>query len=474
MLTLRPFQRAFLRRALSPRVRTAALSLPRGNGKSSIVAWLASRVLTPGDSLFVPGAESHIAAASIGQARRTVFKLLREFVEALPNVKEYRIADTQNVAAIRHVPTNAMVSVIAANGKTAQGLVRAPWVFCDEPGAYEVIGGGLLNEAIQTALGKPGVRMKVVYLGTLAPSRAGWWVDMVRDGSHGSTHVTALMGDLKKWDHASEIRRVNPLMWAYPESRAVLLEERNKARNDSRARASFLSYRLNRPTADESSVLLTVDDWERTEARPVGDPAGRPIVGLDLGGGRAWSAAVALWRSGRVEAFAVAPGQPSVEDQERRDRVPAGTYRKLHDAGLVITDGSRRVPRVSFVMDRIRAWRPDVLVCDRFRYDELRDCNPNYPIVPRKLMPSEWSEDIRALRRMAADGPLSCEVASRSLVAASLAVSEVKTLDDGNVRLVKRGAQNAARDDVAAALTLAAGALARVPERSRGVYLGVA
>ena len=412
--------------------------------------------------------------ASIGQARRTVFKLLREFVEALPNAKEYRLCDTQNAASIRHVPTNAMVSVIAANGKTAQGLVRAPWVFCDEPGAYEVNGGGLLYESIQTAIGKPGVRMKVVYLGTLAPSRAGWWVDMVRDGSHGSTHVTSLMGNLKKWDQASEIRRVNPLMWAYPESRAVLLEERNRARNDSRARASFMSYRLNRATADESSVLLTVDDWERTEARPVGDHAGRPIVGLDLGGGRAWSAAVALWRSGRLEAFAVAPGQPSVEDQERRDRVPAGTYRKLHDAGLVVTDGSRRVPRVSFVMDRIRAWRPDVLVCDRFRYDELRDCNPNYPIVPRKLMPSEWSEDIRALRRMAADGPLSCEVGSRSLVAASLAVSEVKTLDDGNVRLVKRGAQNAARDDVSAALTLAAGALARVPERSRGIYLGVA
>ena len=76
-------------------------------------------------------------------------------------------------------------------------------------------------------------------------------------------------------------------------------------------------------------MLLTVDDWERVTARPVPERESRPIVGVDLGGGRAWSAAVAVWRSGRVEAIAVAPGIPDLEAQEKRDRVPWGTYRKL-------------------------------------------------------------------------------------------------------------------------------------------------
>ena len=39
---------------------------------------------------------------------------------------------------------------------------------------------------------------------------------------------------------------------------------------------------------------------------------GRPIVGVDLGGGRAWSSAVAYYPNGRVEALAVAPGVPDV------------------------------------------------------------------------------------------------------------------------------------------------------------------
>ena len=63
---------------------------------------------------------------------------------------------------------------------------------------------------------------------------------------------------------------------------------------------------------------------------------------------------------------------------------------------------------------------------------------------------------------------------SRALFKASLSVAKVRNNDDGNVRLVKRGTNNEARDDVAAALTLAAGARSRMPKRSLGVYLGVA
>ena len=219
-------------------------------------------------------------------------------------------------------------------------------------------------------------------------------------------------------------------------------------------------------------MLLTEDDFDRVCSRPVPERAGRPIVGVDLGQSRSWSAAVALWPSGRIEALAVANGEASIEAQEKRDRVPAGVYRRLFDAGLVTTDGTRRVPRVETVVERLRPWNPDVIVADRFRFDELVDAKPGCPIVARKLMPSEWDFDIRALREYAADGPLACEPGSRALVEASLAVSEVRTNEDGVSKLIKRGARNAARDDVSAALCLAAGARKRAPKPKRGVYHG--
>ena len=245
--------------------------------------------------------------------------------------------------------------------------------------------------------------------------------------------------------------------------------------HDSRLRARFLSYRLNVPSRDESEVLLTTADWEQVTSRKAGEAEGRPVVALDLGGGRAWSAAVAWWRSGRVEAFALAPGIPDLDAQEKRDRVPAGTYTRLADAGVLQTDGERRVPRPEALMGHILSWRPEVIICDRFRLPELQDCRVPVPIIPRVTRWSEAAEDIRALRKYALDGPMSVAPRSRALIEASLAVAEVKNDDQGSTRLVKRDpSSNSARDDVAAALTLAAGAVSRWPAPRRPVYLGVA
>ena len=470
-MRLRPFQRTFIKAATSPGVDTAALSLPRGNGKSALAGYLVSRILDPDDDLFRPGTESVLCAASIEQAR-IVFRFAREVLEP---TGRYRFLDSHTRIGIVHPATNTRLRVIGSNGKTAMGLVGCPWAICDEPGAWETNGGTLLHDAIMTAMGKPGSPLRALFIGTLAPAVSGWWHDLIDDGTRGSTYVQALRGDPERWDQWNEIRRVNPLTSISADFRRKLLEERDAARADSRLKARFLSYRLNVPSGDESTMLLTVDDWERVTARPVPEREGRAIVGVDLGGGRAWSAAVAVWRSGRVEAIAVAPGIPDLETQEKRDRVSWGTYRKLALSGaLRIAKGLRVQPPAALVRAVREAWgAPEVVICDRFRLAELQDCVNGTPIVPRVARWSEASEDIRALRKAAADGPLACVESSRPLLTASLAAAMVKNDDQGSVRLVKKGTHNTGRDDVAAALVLAAGALSRAPKPRRR-YHGLA
>ena len=469
---LRPFQRRFLRGALAGGTDTAALSLPRGNGKSTLAAWLAARALTPGDSLFRAGTESHIIAASVGQARRTTFKILRRFFE---DRDDWVIAESQNNAHVKHRPTGTRVSVLPGNSKTAQGLVDCPLIIADEPGSWEVVGGAAVWAALRTAQGKPESAMRTILIGTLAPHGVDghWWPNLTRKGTRGSVFVQSIEGDRKRWREVAEIRKCNPLMWRFPASRAKLLEERDEAIGDSRLKAEFLSYRLNVPSRDESTVLLTVDDWELATRRPAGERDGRPVVGLDLGGGRAFSAAVGVWPSGRVEAVAVAPGIPNIAAQEKRDRVPAGTYQRLVDSGVLTVAGGLRVQPPGALVDRIREWAPRFIVCDRFKLESLRDTTPCCPIVPRVTRWSEATADIGALRKLAKDGPLSVAPESRGLLTASLAVASVKNDDGGSVRMVKDDAHNCARDDAAAALVLAAGAFARLPKRrKRGAYLG--
>ena len=74
---------------------------------------------------------------------------------------------------------------------------------------------------------------------------------------------------------------------------------------------------------------------------------------------------------------------------------------------------------------------------------------------------------------MALDGPLNVGPESRLLLQASLAQARVKNDEQGSYRLVKRDPKNnTGRDDVAAALVLAAGAADRRPP-PRKTYLGV-
>ena len=111
--------------------------------------------------------------------------------------------------------------------------------------------------------------------------------------------------------------------------------------------------------------------------------------------------------------------------------------------------------------------RPISLTCDRFRLAELQDAAAaRCAVLPRAQRWSEASEDIRALRRMALDGPLSIEKRSRHILMASLAASSVESDAQGSLRMIKSSTANTGRDDVVVALVNAAGARDRVPVAS--------
>ena len=475
-MRLRRFQTDFIKRTLDPVVKISVLSMPRGNGKSFLAAHLIVRAMTPGDPMFQAGNEIVQCAGSIDQAR-AVFGFVRA---ALEGTNEYRWIDSVTRLGATHKETRTKLRIISSNGKTAMGLINVSLAVADEPGSWELAGGELMWTALTGALGKPGSPLRIVVIGTLAPAATGaghWYWDLVRDGTKGSTYVHAIQGEIDGWDQWATIRKANPLTAISADFRAQLLEERDAARLDSRLKARFLSYRLNVPSADTSEILLTTDDWKAVEARAVPEAEGRPVVGVDLGGGRAWSAACAIWPSGRTEALAVAPGIPDLESQEKRDRVSPGTYQRLYDRGqLAVSEGLQvQPPSQLWASIRERWGKPRVIICDRFRLAELQDAvKGGARIEPRVTRWSEAAFDIRALRKQAKDGNLSVDVGSRLLMATSLSRAMVQNDDQGSTRLMKRGTNNTARDDVASALVLCSGAVERLPKRTGTVNIAVA
>ena len=162
-----------------------------------------ARALTPGDEWNIPGREYILTAASLPQAR-LVFRPLREALEPMGG---FRFIDSITRVGITHVQSNTRLRVQSSDPKTAQGIVGCPLLVGDEPGAWKTVGGSAMHDTLATAQGKPGARLRVIYIGTLAPAVSGWWHDLVAAGSKGSTYVQALQGDPKKWDQWPEIRR---------------------------------------------------------------------------------------------------------------------------------------------------------------------------------------------------------------------------------------------------------------------------
>ena len=468
---LLPFQAAFVaaitRQNRPPSI--AALSCPRGNGKSWLAGKLIARSVTPGDPLFEPGVENILVAASTSQAR-----IVLEFARsALGEADGYSLSKD----ALTHLESRARVRVISSDAKRALGLgAHVRLIICDEPAAWAPTAGRRLWDAMQTSLGKR--RTTIVAIGTLAPAPlagpGAWWPDFIKEGSGTGRHVVLLQADPEKWESFDEVLRVNPVSSINPYLKQALEREHKVALESDRAARTFRQYRLNLPGDPvDSQPLISSPEWERVCARPVPACEGAPIIGVDLGGSRSWSAAAAIYPSGRIEAWALAPGVPSLAEQEKEDQVPDSTYSELVTAGGLSVDAGRAVPDVGRLLSRIWALEPSCIVCDSYRVQELHKAvQGRVRVIDRGKGGSESTSNIQSLRSLLLDSESGVTEASRVLLAAAFAQTTLKIGEGGETKVGKLS-QRRSRDDAAAALLLAAGEQARrpVPVESRVAFI---
>ena len=435
--------------------------------KTWLAGNLAALAITPDSPLHHAGREVLGVSASLEQSR----VMLQFCREALADREgEYRWLDSGHRLAVTHKASGAKLRILSSSGKRAMGLANFSTIFADEPGSWEARGGQLLWDAIRTSLGKQDGQ-RLVLIGTRAPAPIdSWWPTLLDTGSGPGTYIEVRSApEGAPWDAWETIRAVNPMVTLNPSLRKTILRERDEARRNDALRPAFEAYRLNRQVDVRQEVLIAADAWRRVEARPVPPREGRPIVGVDVGAERSWSAAWCLWRNGRSEAYALCPGDPGLAERERQDAMPAGLYQRLADDGVLFVDEGRKMGRIEVLIERLygAGIHPATIYCDRFLIGQLTDAvRGRSAVVPRRTRWSESSEDIAAFRRMALDGPLAIASRCRALVRVSISAAAARTDDQGGVRLLKRQ-QLRSRDDVAQAGVLVCGAHVRILQRPR-------
>ena len=457
-MELQPFQRRFLKAYQSGQYDLLALSLPRGNGKSTLAAAMLREAFVGEWSK--PDDEILLVSGSIDQARA----VWRPFRASLDDYPGLRWMDSARDLRVYREDNGSRARIMSSSGRRAMGIVGTSLVIGDEPAAWNPQDGAVLYDALTTALAKPDSPLKVVLIGTLAPAPEGsFWPSLVEAGTDRAArrYVQSIAGDPAKWQSVEELRRANPLVSRFKTEFAKLRQSQREAVSDPRKKAQLLAYHLNCPGDAVLDRLITLEEWRRT-SRVESAPARAPIVAFDLGGSLSWSVAVAYWPDENVfDALGIMPGVPSVAEAEARDSAPAGAYQRLIDAGALALSPGRRMPEPKEIVQATeRAWGlPERAVADMFRLPVLRDCAP-FDIEGRRALWSQATEDILATRRLFADRPPSFTPRGAALIYAALRACVVENDTSGNHRL-RKVHKARSRDDGAAALAMACGLAAR-------------
>ena len=477
--TVLPWERRFVRGAFAV-PGPAAMSVARGNGKSALVAGIATAVADPDGPLHGNRREAVCVASSFDQSR-VIFEDVLAFLRThhdLGNRRLWRVQDSANRATVEHRQSGARVRCIGSDPAKAHGL-RPALALLDEPAQHDAAKTDRMLAAIKTGMGKVP-NSKLIALGTQPADEGHWFHKMLHGGAAYAQLHAARPGDppfqVRTW------RRANPSLDHLPSLLAELRDEAAAARADPSMLAAWRALRLNQGTSDTmQATLLDAGTWDRIEGEAV--PAGRCVWGLDLGTSAAMSAITCYDPvSGHLAALAAFPNEPSLAERGLRDGV-GSLYVECARRGELIQTGGAAVDIGELLQAALeRFGAPVALAADRWREAELRDAlkRAGVPLASLSLRGMgfrDGAEDVRAFRRGCLEGRV---VPVRSLLL-RYAMSEARVVMDpaGNCKLSKGtagGRRLRARDDAAAAAILAVALGSRRAERPAGGwrYAGLA
>ena len=454
-VTVLPWQERFIRGCFQPKkqVETAALSIARGNGKTTVVSWLASAVLF--GPLNRKNAKVIVAASSFEQGG-TIHKAVLDLIPDRHDKKRWSVWDS-NRLRIRCLETGAELQVLSFSPGGAHGLMGATLILCDEVSQWPKAQRDKMFNALLGTLGKsPGC--KLIALGTRPSDSENPYTKLIDGQADYALEFRSKAA--KTWYSKSAIARANPSLSHFPSLKAAIEREKQEARGDLARLAAFRAYRLNQGTdeVEMRNALLPATTYAKyeTEGQP---PENSPyMMGLDLSGGHALTAVSAVFDNGFVDGFACWPAAVDLKQRGERDKVDYAAMVRQGD--LLLCEGPT-VQVETVIAEAIARWgNPDCIISDFYRLAELEHVAAQYGfntdagnLVLRRMGWGDGSEDLRMFRRAVAEKRLQfrkCALMRQSFAAA-------RTISDasGNEKMAKENERGSrGKDDLAAAVLI--------------------
>ena len=451
---LHDWQLRFLRDALAPGCREAALSVSTKNGKSALVAVLLLAYLSDKGPLHRHGWRGLVVSLTGALAIE-----LRHQVEAIAAASglPIEIRRAPFPGEVRG-PDRCKVSILASEKASGHGLGVDLGVL-DDGGLVPESKRDLYSAVRSSVSARDGRVLAISIMGD------GPLMREIKARSNDPAvvfHEYAAPADCKL-DDRSAWRAANPGLGTI-KSETYMQDTSRAALATPADAAAFRAHDLNQPVGPSRETALLPQQWdecERGDDLPERD--GECVVGLDIGGSASMTACVAIWpATGRMEVWGGFPSVPDLHSRGQGDAV-GRIYLRMEEAGELRTYPGRVTDVPAFLedcADRLAGER--VLCCgaDRYRRSEViqafETADISWPLVWRGTGASataDGSADVRSFQRMALSGKLKCSPSL--MMQAAIADSKVDRDARGNPALNK--ARRQGRIDALSAAVIACG-----------------
>jgi phage terminase large subunit-like protein len=471
LFKLRPWQRKFIRavyrtnKAGERLVRTAVLSVGRGNGKTTLAAILGLCHLAG------PEAESrgevYSAANDRFQAGR-IFAEMAAIIERVPWLDD-RVSIKRFTKELEDVGgAESIYAALSRESGTKMGMAPTVVIY-DELGQSE---GRDLLDALDTAMGKRAEPLMIIISTQAARDEAplsqlidyGLRVnrDEISDPTFHLTLYTAPL-DADPWKR-STWKLANPALGdlrSLEDAKRLALQ----AQRMPAAEASFRNLILNH-LVDATAQFISMPTWKACGEQPCNtDLEGRPCyAGLDLGATRDMTALVLVF-AGEGGAFDVLPfcwlpGE-TLQEREDEDGMPYRVW--AHEGNLLTFSGRTTDPRVVAmkIAELHGRYKIQALAFDRWRIEDIRRelsaIGCNVELVPFGQGYKDMASAVDRLEALVEEGKLRHGNHPVLTMAAGNAKCERDAA--GNRKLSKL--RSTGRIDPLVALTMAIGVAAR-------------
>ena len=381
---LLPWQIEFLDALYQDGKTTAALSIGRKNGKTSLISILALAHLDPRAPL-------HTANVRLGFASTTesLAQIAADCVLDLAAAAGLELRYRRSPRPVRIENETGGKLVILACEKS-QGLhgLSLDLSLLDEAGKFE---GRFSNhrDTWQSAISSVSATGgRCIQIGTRL---TGDLFDAsLRDKS--DAHVVrryaapedCSLTDRDAWQAA------NPSLGSV-KSESYMRGQASRAQGDRVSEQGFRAHDLNQAVDDAQETLVVLGEWRACVVDKLPPREGMAYVGIDVGGTAAQTAAAAYWpESGRLDAVCAFPAVPGLADRGDRDQV-GDLYQRMESKGELVTVGNGKLVPLPAFMRLVEGMLDGAHVAhigaDRYRQAEVSAALMG---TPHAAMPWTW------------------------------------------------------------------------------------